>query len=502
MDQDFLSVMAHLPDAVIAVGKDQCILFFNRAAETTFQYEASDVIGQPLDLLLPQAFRTVHREYVRIFFASASPARHMNHRRVVEGLRRDGSTFPAETTLVKGQGSDSPCVYAIVRDMSAHRAREAALAASEQRYRAIMEGCPDAILVASAETGRLIEANEAAGELFGCSPRELIGVHQSELHPPDRREKFVRHFREHIEAGRILVPQGEIQSADGTVKPVEIAARPVSINGQLTVVGFFRDITHRIERERKLEEALRAASVASTAKAMFLANMSHELRTPLNSIIGFADLLEREIHGPHSDRRYSEYAGYISSSGHHLLELVNDVLNISAIEMGKYKLQEEWLDLTEIIDECRTMLRLGLEQAGVELRVLVEPNAGLYADRRSVKQMLINLLSNAVKHTDKGGSITVDAARTDAGEFVLRVADTGRGIDEKRLKAIVEPFGVSENIYTRSRGGIGLGLSITRSLMEMHAGRLSLASRPGHGFEAQLVFPAHRAEQPAGAAVG
>lgn len=492
VDQDFLVVMGHLPDAVVAIGADQRILFFNRAAEMVFQYPADEVIGRPLDMLLPPQLRHMHRCYVEAFLASPVQSRHMNERQIISGRRKDGHIFPAEAAIVKCQNGAPFAVCAILRDVTERHVREAKVQASEQKYRAIMEGCPDAILVASATTGRVLEVNEAAAQLFGCSSHELVGLHQSELHPPESRKTFVRTFREHIEAGRILVPDGEIQRADGVVVPVEIAARPVEIGGDMAIVGFFRDITHRKQREKQLEDALHAARAASTAKAMFLANMSHELRTPLNSIIGFSEILENEMYGNHADRRYREYSSYIRNSGSHLLELVNDVLNISAIELGKYKLNEEPLDITAVFSECRTMLKLALEAAGVSLGASIDSELRLLADRRCVKQMAINLLSNAVKNTSAGGRIVFSSERSKEGELALCVADTGRGIDQRRLKEIVEPFGVTDNIYTRTRGGVGLGLSITRALIEMHDGRLELESRAGQGFTARLIFPACR----------
>ena len=197
---DVDDVLAFLPEAVVGVLTDQSIAFFNASAEQMFGYGAGEVMGRPLDILLPEAFREHHRSLADGFRRSNAEARLMQSRREVFGQRRDGNVFPAEVTLAKGRREGRNVMFAIVRDVTEQYQREASLAASEQKYRAIIETSPEPILIADVKTARLVEANDAAARLFRCRREDLIGLHQAELHPSESRERFRQTFREHIEA--------------------------------------------------------------------------------------------------------------------------------------------------------------------------------------------------------------------------------------------------------------------------------------------------------------
>src|SRR5690606_32091645 len=250
-------------------------------------------------------------------------------------------------------------------DVTARKEAEARLRRSEQRHRAILATCTDAILIADAETGLILEANDRAGDMFGCSAEDLIGLHQSELHPPADRARLSQSFRDHVETGRILVPDATIERRDGTVLPVEIAARPAPLDGSTTVVGFFRDITHRRAREAALIEAREAATQASQSKTTFLANVSHELRTPLNAVIALSEMIAGEMFGPSGHPKYREYARDIHDSGHHLLEIIEDILDLSRVELGKLVLQEEAIDTGDVVERCRRTVGQMLAESGL-----------------------------------------------------------------------------------------------------------------------------------------
>ena len=191
-------ILAFLPEAVVGVLTDQTIAFFNASAEQMFGFGADEVMGRPLDVLLPEAFREHHRALADGFRRSTADARLMQSRREVFGQKRDGNLFPAEVTLVKGRRDGRPLMFAIVRDVTEQYQRRAILAASEQKYRAIIEASPEPILIADAKSARLVEANDAAARLFRCQRADLIGLHQTELHPLDMRERFRETLREHI----------------------------------------------------------------------------------------------------------------------------------------------------------------------------------------------------------------------------------------------------------------------------------------------------------------
>ena len=488
-----LTLFSTLEEGVVAIDEYSVIIFFNSAAERMFGYEAAAVLGQSIDLLLPETARANHHRYVSGFRHSDVTSRMKNERVGVRGKCRDGTVFDAEVSIAKCTIGDSLVLLAVIRDVTERRAAEARLLASEQKHRAVLETCSDAILIADAETGLVLEANDRAAELFGCRVADLVGLHQSELHPEAQRERFRRVFREHLEAGRVLVPDAAIQRRDGIVVPVEIAARPIVIDGALQIVGFFRDVTHRKEHERQLVEAREAAMAANQSKTVFLAHVSHELRTPLNAVIAFAEMIGSGIFGPVGHPKYLEYANDIRDSGQHLLALINDILDLSQVEAGRMVLHDEHLDLAELIAQCWRSLRQSISDGDLQWDTQVMPEARhLCADRRAVRQMLLNLLSNAIRHTHRGGRIGVVAKRTDDGDLVLRVADTGVGIPPERLASVTTPFNARNSRTADARGGTGLGLAITKGLLERHGGILQIESWPGAGTTVDLVFPGKR----------
>ena len=252
-----------------------------------------------------------------------------------------------------------------------------------------------------------------------------------------------------------------------------------------------QDIAARHGIEAELIAAKQVSDAANRAKTQFLANMSHELRTPLNAVIGFAEALESGIFGAMTPKQ-TEYVGDIRRSGQHLLSLINDILDTTKIESGKYVMHQEELAVEDLIGEClRQMEPLALEK-GVDLTAnLDDPLPILYADARAVRQILLNLLSNAVKFTPPGGRIAVEADRA-ARSLRLRVSDTGIGIPAVELDHVMEPFHQVDNSHTRRYAGTGLGLPLVKSLVEMQDGRFVLSSVLGRGTTATVLFPPGR----------
>jgi signal transduction histidine kinase len=247
---------------------------------------------------------------------------------------------------------------------------------------------------------------------------------------------------------------------------------------------------HRVEAE--LIAATRASDAANRAKTQFLANMSHELRTPLNAIIGFAEALEAGIFGGLTSKQ-GEYVGDIRRAGLHLLSLINDILDSTKIESGKYILRERILSVQDSVAEClRQIEPLAAEKRVTLAARLPSGLPDLYADERAFKQILLNLLSNAVKFTPSGGRTELSATLTEGGGLALTVADSGIGIAPKDLERVLEPFHQVDNSHTRRYSGTGLGLPLVKSLIELHGGRLMLESRLGQGTSATVSYPAKR----------
>ena len=244
---------------------------------------------------------------------------------------------------------------------------------------------------------------------------------------------------------------------------------------------------------RSATEARDAAEASNRSKSEFLANMSHELRTPLNAIIGFSDMMRNELLGPVGNPQYLSYAGDIHSSGEHLLGLINDILDISKIEAGEMELYEEAVDIAQIIRSSLTLVKSRAEDGGVKLENFdTGPLPALFADARKIKQIVINLLSNAVKFTPADGTVRIAAAIEDDGSFSILIKDTGIGIAPEDIERVLNPFIQADSALSRKYEGTGLGLPLTKALIEMHQGRFTVTSEQGVGTEAIMRFPASR----------
>lgn len=255
------------------------------------------------------------------------------------------------------------------------------------------------------------------------------------------------------------------------------------------VVGFATDVTELKEKTVALEEARAAAEAANIAKSVFLANMSHELRTPLNAIIGLSEALEMGVFGELAEK-HKTYIQDIHNSGHHLLALISDLLDLAKVEAGKMEVESERFDLIGLIGECLTMMSpiagrnsvmLGTEQVPKVLMI--------HADRRKIKQALLNILSNAVKYSKADGSVLLSLVQT-KHRLEIKVRDDGIGIDIDQLDYVFEPFGRVQSSFTAMSEGAGLGLPIARRLMELHGGDIEIQSNRGDGTTVTLQLPA------------
>ncbi|MBT8473391.1 MAG: PAS domain-containing sensor histidine kinase [Marinicaulis sp.] len=242
------------------------------------------------------------------------------------------------------------------------------------------------------------------------------------------------------------------------------------------------------ETNRKYQFEKYRAEEASRSKSEFLANMSHELRTPLNAINGFSEVMQSELYGPLGDEKYKDYVSDIISSGRHLLELIDDILDMSKIEAGKLQLESERVELEKVLNESIRLVSKRASDNGIKLNASVGHAPAIWGDPRAVKQVTLNLLSNAIKFTPNGGEIAL-TAEADLDGVTIIVADSGAGIERAHLKKLGAPFELAENHFAKSRDGSGLGLALSKSLVEMQGGILALASQPGKGTVACATFP-------------
>jgi two-component system, cell cycle sensor histidine kinase PleC len=263
------------------------------------------------------------------------------------------------------------------------------------------------------------------------------------------------------------------------------------------------DISSRAEKDSLIveletaransDEARRKAEEANLAKSRFLATMSHELRTPLNAIMGFSEVMKNEVFGSHTHGSYKEYSGDIHSSGQHLLNLINEILDLSRIEAGKYELNEEALNLGHLVDDCRHMLALRATSKSQTIRDMIDPALPrIWADERAVRQIVLNILSNAIKFTPQGGEIIIKAGWTTGGGQYVTIIDTGPGIPEEEIPTVLASFGRGSLAIKTAEQGSGLGLPIVKGLVDLHGGGFTFKSKLRVGTEVTVTFPAAR----------
>jgi len=243
--------------------------------------------------------------------------------------------------------------------------------------------------------------------------------------------------------------------------------------------------------------ALVLAEAANRSKTSFLANMSHELRTPLNAILGFSEMMKREILGPVSPPKYRDYVEDIHHMGSHLLSLVNDILEMSKVEAGESQLSESEFSVAALLEDCIRTVTAAYRDRSTSVvldRQSILPN--LWGDQRMFTQMVMNLLSNAIKYTPDSGRVRIIGVLAENGNFRLSVSDTGIGMSDQEITEAFEPFRRIDHALTSNFEGIGLGLPLTKAMVEMHGGKLEVASISNHGTTATLVFPAERVRGP------
>lgn len=386
----------------------------------------------------------------------------------------------------------------ICQDVTAQTAAENGLRKSEREYRLLAEEASDVILRVNTE-GRCTFASAACMQILGYEPADVVGTvvlryAQSSDHGTIRA--VYEKAREGYEAQRITI-RGRHKS--GKTVWLEAGVRPMTDDdGTFTeLVIIARDITERRLYEDELRQAREKAEQASLSKSQFLANMSHELRTPLNAVIGFSDLMREQTLGPLGSDQYTDYVGLIHESGLFLLDLINDILDVSKIEAGKYELFMEEVDLDHMIKRCFRIMETRASDGGVRLQWAAPSTMPrLHADERTLKQIMLNLLSNAVKFTGYGGSVSVNVTE-DEGFLLVSVTDTGCGIPADAIPRLAQPFEQVESHTQLAQRGTGLGLALVKSFVELHGGELRIASVVDEGTTVSFTLPLHQGAQQA-----
>ncbi len=412
--------------------------------------------------------------------------------------------YEVRTLLARGrptQTTQGMRLIGTVQDVSEHvRARRASQENALLR-RGMFESATWGIFQSTGD-GRYLAANPALARIYGYdSPREMVlgmtDIGRQLYVDPARRDAFVRLIKEN---GTVSGFESEVYRRDGTRIWISECCREVRTgDGRLLFYeGTVEDITARKRSEAELRAAKEVAETANRAKTTFLNNMSHELRTPLNAILGFAEIMGDELFGPLGAAPYADYARDIHASGKRLLDIINDILDVTRIEAGTLALAHDEIALGPLMEDCGPAMAEAAEKQGVTLAIQPPPcPVALRADPVRLRQVVLNLVSNAIKFSPQGRTVTVACTAPDAaGEIALTVADQGIGMTEEEARRALQPFQQIDTSLARRFEGTGLGLTLTQSLVRLHGGRISIESAPGAGTTVTVHLPAAAAAAP------
>jgi PAS domain S-box-containing protein len=470
-------------DAIISKTIDGTILSWNPGAERLYGYSEAEAIGRSVEMLVPDG----RKDEVSGLLARVASGERIDNFEAVR-VRRDGTLVDVMLTLSALRDRDGSVigVSTIARDITGAKAAESALAQARKDIDRFFGLALDLMVIVSVE-GRFIRVNPAVVETLGYSPEELAGRRFMDFLHPDDVQMTLDTFASQAAGASVVALENRYRCKDGSYRWLLWSA--TSVEDGMTFATAL-DVTERKQMEDDLRASREQALEASRLKSEFVANMSHEIRTPLNGVVSMAELLlDTKLN---AEQR--EYAQVALTSAEALMRVINDILDFSKIEAGKLEIVDEDFSVRAALEDVAEIVGVNAAERGLELTVEVDPEVAdvIRGDGNRVRQVLINLLSNAVKFTTEG-SVTLTVGLEDATgssqRLRLDVQDTGIGIDPERLLGLFQPFAQGDATTTRRYGGTGLGLCISKQLVELMGGQIACESAPGEGSRFWFTLP-------------
>jgi PAS domain S-box-containing protein len=492
-EQENRAVIDSISDIIFETNIDGDLLYANASWPRITGFSVMQSKGKNLFSLLHPEDQEKERERFKLLVQGQKAAY-----RSFTRLRTYDGTFRAvelSISVMRRSTEGQMHVVGAMADIEERRRAEQALGEAERKYRKIVENAAWGIFQMTPE-GIYLSANGAMVKILGyASVEEMLHKVKNahvQVYGNERERKVF--LREVDVRGMINNHEIQVHDKDGHSIWVTENIRAVKDdNGQILYYeGSLEDITDRKESDLMLREAKLHSDMANRAKSEFLTNMSHELRTPLNAIIGFSDILKSETYGPLGHKAYYEYVNDINKSGQNLLTIINEILEISRIEVRERDLNEEVISLERVIESCLSLLGNKIHSNRIEILNAIDSSAQLVAEERAMKQIFTNILSNAVKFTPRGGRVTIHSEITKGGDAVISITDTGVGLEPDQIKKALSPFGQVGSSLDGANSGTGLGLTLVKALVDLHGGRLEIFSQKGMGTTVTVRLPAKR----------